>query len=167
MGAAAAARYRALGSGSCEAAAGLATAIRGRPWRCGGAARVGGPRGVRAGRQAVVGLSWAGCLVPFGATFDPHSLSVIALCGTPALWLYGGACRGCTAWLTRGRPRLTGTGREPRVANGCGPGPFGSSITFSLVALLSAAMGGDGDRWGASLCFCCWWPRVQVRYLSC
>ena len=75
-GGATAARHRPLGSGSCEAVvAGLATTW-GRPWRCGGAARVGGPRGVRAGRQAAAGLSWAGCLVPFGAAFDPHSLSV-------------------------------------------------------------------------------------------
>jgi hypothetical protein len=57
---------------SCAAAAGLAAAIRRRPWRCGGAARVGGPRSVRAGRQAASGLSWAGCLVPFGAVPGPR-----------------------------------------------------------------------------------------------
>ena len=27
----------------------------------------------------------------------------------------------------------------------CGPGPFGSSITFSLVALFVSCDGGDGD----------------------
>ena len=41
------------------AAAGLAVALR-RPWRCGGAARVGGPQDVWAGRQAAAGWSWAG-----------------------------------------------------------------------------------------------------------
>ena len=45
---------------SCAAPAGLAAVIRRRPWRCGGAARVGGPRGGRAGRRAAAGRSWAG-----------------------------------------------------------------------------------------------------------
>lgn len=38
--------------------------------------------------------------------------------------LYGGACRGCTAGLKRGRTRWTGMGREPRVANGLWTGAF-------------------------------------------
>ena len=62
--------------------------------------------------------------------------------------LYGGACRGCTAGLTRRRPRWTGTGREPSAANGCGPGPFGPSITFSLVSLFVSCDDGDGDEAG-------------------
>ena len=60
--------------------------------------------------------------------------------------LYGGACRVCTAEPTRRRPRWTGTGSGPRAANGCGPGPFGPSITFSLVPLFVSCDVGDGDE---------------------
>ena len=45
-------------SSCAAAAAGLATALRRRPWRSGGAARIGGPRDVRAGRQAIIARGW-------------------------------------------------------------------------------------------------------------
>ena len=51
----------------CVVPLGLAAAIRRLPWRCGGAARVGGPQDVRTGRQAAAEASWAGCLAPLGA----------------------------------------------------------------------------------------------------
>lgn len=62
---------------SCAVVAGLAVAIHRRLWRCGGVARVRWARDVRAGRQVAVGSSWAGCSVPFGATFGPRCSAVL------------------------------------------------------------------------------------------
>ena len=63
-------------------------------------------------------------------------LAAVAWWGLPRL--YGGAHTKTT--------QMDRHGQGPRVANGCGPGPFGPSITFSLVALFVSCDDGDGDE---------------------